>query len=309
MPHVRLAVFPVASAVTVAAVLFAGACTGEDPVLPSGADSGASDSATDGASLTDVAVPEASSEAGSDGSLPSGERYACPSAKPVPRTGSERAIFEPSGLIVDGSGRLVAWEESRSKRRAVPENPSAGASRVLDCCASFAASGALAYTSGSELEVGGGAAFALHTLVRRTTGGASSAGGGAMVVKKPTASFPFTGFALTVAGRDPTAGLEDKPAFQLRYDPRIAAVDTTPFPTGVFVNFSGVRTETELVVQIGTRRIPGAYDNLDVGNRDPMFIGGGGDNHFVGEVCAVVLEVGDQSASEVRSNAIGAYRP
>jgi len=227
----------------------------------------------------------------------------------LPQESGDRVVFEARGLIVDGADRLVAWEESKSKRRAVPENAAAGATRVTGCCASFGASGALQYGHSNELAVGQDEQFALHTLVRRTNGGASTAGGGAFVIKKPTVAFPFTGYGLTVAGRDPSAGLEDKPAFQLQYDPRIGAIDPTPFPVGTFANFSGIRTATALTLVVGATSTLGAFDGLGMRDSAPLYIGGGGDNHFVGEICAFVLNVGDQTTGELRSKNIGSYRP
>lgn len=280
---------------------------GNGPGVDAGGGGAETSTPEDGAGGT-----EAAADAPVDSPVGPGEQRACPSAKRITQTANDRVVFEPYGLIVDGTGRLVAWEESKTKRRATPENAAAGASRVSGCCASFGVNGGLVYGHTSELDVKQDAAFALHTLVRRTNGGAPAAGGGAMVVKKPTALPPFTGFALTVAGRDPSAGLEDKPAFQLQYEPRIFAIDTTSFPVATLTNFSGIRASgppAELTVQIGTRRLTGAYDNLDVSNDQPMFIGGGGDTHFVGEICALILEVGDQSGAEARSNALGAYTP
>lgn len=293
-------------------VVGAGACTGDDPVIGGGviADAGSGESATpddSGGSETSTGT-DGSTDAQTDALLP-GERYACPTAAVLPTIPGDRVVFEPRGLIVDGADRLVAWEESKSKRRAVPETPAAGATRVTGCCASFGSSGALQFGHITALEVAADQPFALHTLVRRANPGAATAGGGSFVIKKPTVAFPFTGYGLTVAGRDPTAGLEDKPAFQLQYDPRIGPVETNAFPTGTFVNFSGIRSSTALTIQIGGTRLDAPYDGLPMTNTAPLYIGGGGDNHFVGEICAFVLEVGDQLDSDTRSKAIGAYRP
>lgn len=294
------------------AVLSAGACTGDDPVIGAGigADSGGGDTAAPGDSggTETSSGSDATTDAQTDALAP-GERYACPTAAALPSIPGDRVVFEPRGLIVDATDRLIAWEESKSKRRAVPENAAAGATRVTSCCASFGMSGALKLGHFTALEVAADQPFALHTLVRRTNAGASTAGGGAFVIKKPTEAFPFTGYGLTVAGRDPVNGLEDKPAFQLQYDPRIAAVDGSSFPTGTLINFSGIRSSTALTIQIGANRIDAPNDGLPMTNTAPLYIGGGGDNHFVGEICAFVLEVGDQLDSDTRSKAIGAYRP
>lgn len=293
-------------------VVGAGACTGDDPVIGGGVipDAGSGESATpddSGGSETSTGT-DGGTDAQTDALLP-GERYACPTAAALPTIPGDRVVFEPRGLIVDGADRLVAWEESKSKRRAVPENAAAGATRVTSCCASFGASGALKLGHFTALEVAADQPFALHTLVRRTNAGASTAGGGAFVIKKPTEAFPFTGYGLTVAGRDPVNGLEDKPAFQLQYDPRIAAIDTSSFPTATLINFSGIRSSTALTIQVGANRFDFPNDGLPLTNTAPLYIGGGGDNHFVGEICAFVLEVGDQLDSDTRSKAIGAYRP
>ena len=296
----------VAAAVSTVATSAGIACTGDDPNLKpaGGADasgdvvvSGDGGLAGDATNLTDRDV---------DSATPAGTRRACESTPRLASTTGDRVLFEPYGILVDGTGTLVGWEESITKRVAVPVDPGRAA-KVTGCCLDIGVGEGLVYSHGPELNVGTGY-FSVYAQIKRVGTLPSAATGGSAIVKKPAAAFPFSGYALFVGQRDPDVGVLDSPAFQLRYAPQISVESSTPVPGGGFLVVAGSRQE-DMRLRVGAdaqSRSRSMLDLIDLDNTEPLYLGGGGDNHFSGQLCAVVLNVGGETAFPERATAIGA---
>lgn len=298
----------VAAAVAIVAASGGTACTGDDPNLtPAG---GADASGDGGIGTDDDGGPAGDAtnlaDRDVDSSTP-GTRRACEGTPRLAATTGDRVLFEPYGILVDGTGALVGWEDSITKRVAVPVD-AARRAKVTGCCLDIGVGGGLVYAHGPELNVGTGD-FSVYTQIKRNGALPSEASGGSAILKKPGASFPFIGYALFLGHRDPADGIQDLPSFQLQYDPQISIESTTnAVPSGSFLVVAGSRQGSMLlrVGADGPSRARSTSDALDLDNSEPLYLGGGGDNHFNGQLCAMVLNVGGEAAFAERASAIGA---
>jgi hypothetical protein len=287
-----------------AAAVVAASCTGDDPsfgppdaLTDAGNESGGGD-ASDATDLLDRAT---------DTAPPKGTHRACENAPRLPRVAGDRVLFEPFGILVNEAGAFVGWEETITKKQALAETAATGATTVRGCCLSVDVGGALVYPHGTELDVGAGS-FSLFAQIKRRGPVPPQATGGSAIWKKPGPAPSFTGLALFLARRDVAVGIEDKPRFQLQYDPTIALDQTPPVPRDVFLVVAGTRRPADVALRVGnstaTRNPPDPVDAISLDNTGPLYLAGGGDNHFTGELCAVVLNVGDEANFDTRASAV-----
>lgn len=299
----------IAAGVSTAIAAAAVACTGDDPNLTSGSGTDAAgDVAADDDGSSPVGDATDLADRGGDSALPTGTRRACEGTPRLAAAAGDRVLFEPYGILVDGTGILVGWEDSITKKVAVPVDPARRAT-VIGCCLAIGVGGGLAFAHGAELNVGTGDFSVFAQIKRLGSTLPSEATGGSAILKKPGAAFPFVGYALFLGHRDPSAGVLDSPSFQLQYDPQISVERSTAIPPGEFVVVAGRRQADEMRMRISNFQYPRARasgDEVSLDNPEQLFLGGGGDNHFSGQLCAVVLNVGDEATFEARASAINA---